>query len=76
MTVGEPKLFSMTTTRPLGPRVVLTGAGELGDAAEDGLAGVVVELNAFGWHLCFFRFGLVLEVELADARWGSSEARG
>ena len=48
---GAPKLLSMTTLRPLGPKRHLHRIGEDVDAAHDALARVAAEFHVLGCHL-------------------------
>ena len=50
VTVGEPNDFWMMTFRPRGPERHLDRAGQLGDPALHGLAGVLIERDHFGCH--------------------------
>ena len=48
--VGAPKLFSITTLRPLGPSVTFTAFASVFDAGEDAVAGVRVVDDFLGCH--------------------------
>ena len=49
--VGAPKLFSMTTLRPLGPRVTLTASASALTPGENEIAGIFGVDDFFGCHL-------------------------
>ena len=50
VTVGAPQDFSMTTLRPLGPSVTVTGVSEHADPAQDAVAGLFAELDDLCSH--------------------------
>jgi len=48
--------FSMTTLRPLGPRVTFTAVGQKVDAAQDCLAGTLLRVRSWFCHDAFFSY--------------------